>query len=121
MVGGREGHGVELHVGVLQARMGVGEGLHFTVMGGHHGRDTTLHQAGKDGLGEGGTLQGVGAGAQLIEQHQAIGRHGLEDLDDVAHVRAEGGERLLDALLIADIREHALEDREGGALSSGQG
>ena len=35
-----------------------------------------------------------------------------QHLDDVAHVRGEGREALLDALLVADVREDLLEDRD---------
>jgi len=34
----------------------------------------------------------------------------LQDLDDLRHVRAERGKRLLDALLIADVRVDLIED-----------
>ena len=55
---------------------------------------------------------GSGAGAQLVEQHQGIPVRPLQDAHGVGHVRGEGGQVLLDALLIADVREDLAEDAE---------
>ena len=54
----------------------------------------------------------VGAGAQLVEQDERLlGRLG-EDLRDPPDVRREGRERLLQALLVADVGEDVVEDRQ---------
>ena len=43
----------------------------------------------------------------------------VENADDVRHVRREGGEALLDALLIADVGHDLLKDRETRAVGGG--
>ena len=66
-----------------------------------------------------GAFGGVGAGPHLVEQDQrALGRL-AQDLADPPDVRREGRERLLQALLVADVGQHVVEDREVGALGAG--
>ena len=43
----------------------------------------------------------------------------LEEADDVAQMAREGGERLGDALLVADIGHHAAKDGQSRALGGG--
>ena len=58
----------------------------------------------------------VGARAQLVEQDERLrGRPG-QDLADPPDVRREGRERLLEALLVADVGEDVVEDGELRAL-----
>src|SRR5206468_1968664 len=62
----------------------------------------------------------VGARAQFVQQDQAVVVGSLQDADDVAHVRGEGAEALLDALFVADVREYVLEDDGPGAVVYGK-
>jgi hypothetical protein len=88
----------------------VGEDLEVAVVRGGHGRAAHLQQALQDGLGQRRALRRVGAGGQLVQQHQAVALHSAQDVDDVPHVRAEGRKGLLDALLVADIGVDGGED-----------
>ena len=40
----------------------------------------------------------------------------LEDGDNIGHMRRKGGKALLDALLVADIRQHMVKDGKTGAI-----
>ena len=51
----------------------------------------------------------VGARAELVQQDERFPVADADDLDDIFHMRREGGERLLDRLLIADVRQHQRE------------
>ena len=68
-------------------------------------------------------LLGVGAGGDLVDEHErAVGR-GVEDLDEVRDVAGEGREAHLDRLAVADVGEHLVEDgqrrRLGGRPEAG--
>ena len=69
-----------------------------------------------DSDGQGRALHRVRAGSQLVEQHQAVAVRLLQNLHDVHHVGGEGGEALLDALLVADVRQHPLIYGHGAAV-----
>src|SRR6185436_460791 len=45
------------------------------------------------------------------------GVYRLQELDDVPHMRREGGEALLDGLLVADVGEDVGEDGQRGAVA----
>ena len=65
---------------------------------------TALQQVGEDGARQRGALLRVGARAQFVQDAPAS-RCPLcfEDADDVGDVTAEGAQRLLDGLLVADV------------------
>ena len=69
-----------------------------------------------DGDGERRALGRVGAGAELIEEDERAVVALIEDADDIRHVRGEGGEALLDALLIADVCHDLLEHGQARAV-----
>ena len=73
-----------------------------------------------DGAGQGRAFLRVGTRAKLVQKDQAVAVSAFEDADDVAHVRGEGAEALLDALLIADVREDVLEDDGPRAVVYGE-
>ena len=54
---------------------------------------------------------GVGAGAEFIQQYHAFIRRLVNNAADIGDMPAEGGERLFNTLLIADIDENTVEDR----------
>ena len=109
-VGGTEPIHVEFHGGVLHPIPGQGEGLDLAVMGGGHGPAALLLEPFQDGLGKSSPLQGVRARAQLIEKHQGVLVRLLDDGHQVGHMGAEGGQALLDGLLVADVRKDLIED-----------
>src|SRR5437762_2771251 len=53
-----------------------------------------------------------------MAEAEAVGA--LQDAEDIAHVRREGAEALLDALLVADVREDVLEDDGPRAVVYGE-
>jgi len=59
--------------------------------------------------GERRPFHGVGARAQLVEQDEAAAVRLPDHADDVRHMRGKSAERLLDALLVPDIRQHLVE------------
>ena len=66
----------------------------------------------QDGNGQCGTFGGIGSGAQLIKETQALTVDPSENIHYGLHVGGEGGQTLFDALLVADICEHLPEERE---------
>ena len=54
-------------------------------------------------------LGGVGARAQLVEEHQRTAVADGDNLDNVLHVAGESGQGLLNGLLVADISQHCVE------------
>ena len=72
-------------------------------MGGGHNLYVHIVEKIQDGYGQSGSFGGIGAGAQLIEEHQAIGIGLGQNADDIGHMGGEGAEALLDALLVANI------------------
>src|SRR6185312_11093102 len=77
---------VELHRGVPQARVGVGERLQLPVVSCRDDRAAALKQRLKDGTRKRGPFGGVRAGAQLVEQDKGAWCGLGENRDDVVHV-----------------------------------
>ena len=119
--GRRQRDRIELNVGVLHAAGHVGETLDLAVVRGHDGDGAPLGERREDGLAEGGALLRIGARADFIEQDERAPRRRAEDIDDRPHVGAERRERLLDALLIADVGVDAVERLECRAARGGDG
>ncbi|MPN43950.1 hypothetical protein SDC9_191511 [bioreactor metagenome] len=70
----------------------------------------------ENGYGEGRPFGGVGARAQLVEKREGADPYILCDLNDVLHVGGEGGQALLDALLVADIGKDVFKNRDLASL-----
>ncbi len=87
-------------------------------MRGDKGDAAALDQVAQDGARQGRAFLRVGARAELIEDHQRAGIGLLQDADDVGDMPAEGGQRLLDGLLIADIGVDRVEAGQLGAALS---
>ena len=68
-----------------------------------------------DGDGQGRTLYGIRTGPQLVEQQQAVLVRLPEDLHGVGHMGGEGGQALLDALLVAHVSQDAAEHSQAAA------
>ena len=71
---------------------------------------------------ERGSFVRIGAGPHFVEQYERRGPHALRHLGDVAHVRREGREVGGNGLLVADVGEYLVEDRQdrftGGDVKS---
>ncbi|MNC16267.1 hypothetical protein D3C75_641160 [compost metagenome] len=65
---------------------------------------------------QGGALRRVRSGPQLVEEHQALGRHVPKNADDIGHMAGEGGQVLLNALFIPDVRIDGIEDAQLAAV-----
>ena len=115
-VGGLERGLVEADGGVQHAWGIRGVDLERSVMRGDDGQAADAAEMSSDGDGESGAFFGIGGGAEFIEQDQRLRRRGAGDEIDVGDVRGEGGEILLDRLIVADVGEHGVEDREFGAV-----
>ncbi len=59
-------------------------------------------------------LLGIGGRAHFVQQHQRVRRDVEDHLADVRNVRGKCAETLLNGLVVADIRQHLLENRELG-------
>ena len=69
----------------------------------------------EQGLGESGTFGRIGARAQFVEQHETARAGRVDDAHDRAHVAGERRQGLGDRLLVADVGEDVLEDRQTGS------
>ena len=116
MVGGLKGVGVQVHAGVDHPRLFLHEPGDAPVMRGAHDKRTDLVEITENGTGQGRTFLRIGAGAQFIHQHQRVNRGPGHDVLQICDVGAEGGQRLLDALLIADVRVDSVEPGEMGFI-----
>ena len=85
-------------------------------MGGGDGEDASLPEVAQNRLGQRRTLLRVGAGAKFVNQHQGVGGYLLQDGAQVLDVRAEGGQGLFDALLVADVGIDAVQQGKLGGL-----
>ena len=118
-VGGPESIDIKLHRSVLHALCGQGIRLELAVMGRGDGRDPLCREMAEHGLGQGGALGGIRAGAQLVKEHQVLFGDGLKDADDIGHMGREGREALFDGLLVADIGVHLPEQGDLAAVGGG--
>ena len=108
-VGGPQGLHAELTAGVLHTGGAEGKHLELAVVGGGHGAALHVVKEGQDGDGQGCSLRGIRACAQLIKETEGAGVRLIQDPHRVGHVGGEGGKILLDALLIADICEYLVK------------
>ena len=54
----------------------------------------------------------IGRRADLVEQHQRVRRHVYDHFADMGNVRRKSAKALFDRLIVADIRQHLLENRK---------
>ena len=118
VVGRREALNVEGDGGVLEARVVVLKRLELPEVGRSDGQPRPIGQLLEQGDGQRRALGGIGASPHLIKEHQlgtslggqitASGGQRLKDPGDPPHMATEGGEVLLQGLLIADVRENLL-------------
>ena len=79
-------------------------------MGGDDTVGTLVVEAAQYRLGNGASDEGLGTAAKLIDEDQAASIRLAHHVLHVQQVTAVGAEVVLDALLIADINEYAVED-----------
>ena len=110
-VGGPEGVHVKLHRGVLHPGLAERIGLELAVMGGGQGGYPHLAQPLQNGHGQRRAFGGIGARAQLVKERQGPRGHVFQNIDDIGHMRGKGGQRLLNALFIANVRVYLVKHR----------
>src|SRR4029453_16961359 len=59
----------------------------------------------------------IGAGAELVDEHERLWRRGNQNLTEILEMRAERRETRLDRLLVTDVGKQVVED--GDAASGG--
>jgi hypothetical protein len=69
-----------------------------------------------DGNGQGRAFFGVGRGTEFVEQHQRTRGCGARNEIDVGDMRREGREILFDGLIVADVGQDRVENRQVGAV-----
>ena len=72
-----------------------------------------------DGNGQRRALHRVGARAQFVKEQQAVLVRLMQDFHGVGHVRREGGQALLNALLVAHVRQHPVKDPQPASVVCG--
>jgi len=107
---------VELHGSIDHFLFGVGELLEHPMVAGNQSQRCFLQAILQRCPRYRRTFNRIGSASQLIHNHQRTFSHMGEHIRDLLHVAAEGGELLLNGLLIADIGEHIIENRQGAAL-----
>ena len=86
--------------------------LQLGVVRRHDRQPRLLGEPRQERLGERGSLDRIGARRELVdEDERAVGRR-VEDRHQVPDVAGEGREAHLDRLLVADVGEHLVEDRQ---------
>ena len=83
-------------------------------MRGNHGEGAGAAEVVHNGNPERAAFLGIGGGAQFIQEHQRVGGHIERHFADVRDVRGKRAEVFLDRLVIANIGQHLLENREFG-------
>ena len=72
-----------------------------------------------DGDGQGRALHRVGARPQLVEEYQAVCIGLRQNGHDIGHMCRKSRQILFNALLIADVRQHAAVDGHGAPVPGG--
>ncbi len=78
-------------------------------MRGRRRADGVLKQPAQNSLSQRRAFGRVSARAKLVKEHKVVFAHRFHDGDNIGHVRGEGGQGLLDGLLIADIGKDILK------------
>ena len=100
----RAAAGIEVEGGDLERRLGERERLHLREVRGEDQQRTAREQVGEKADRERRALHRIGAGARLVQQHQARRTRRAGDGRQVLGVTGEGGQVVLDRLLVADVR-----------------
>ena len=82
-----------------------------------HDREPRLRREPREQrLRERRSLDRIGAGGELVDEHERPLPCRVEDRDEVGNVAGEGREAHLDRLPVADVGEHLVEDGQRGRL-----
>ena len=118
LVGGAQALHIELTTGVHHAGSLQREDLHLGIVGSGHDQGALDTQLLDDAHRQRRALGGVGARAQLVQQDQGVFVGVVQNAGDLFHVAREGGQALLDALLVADVHQILTEHADGALLMS---
>ena len=102
-------HGVKFDGGVEDAGRGAGVSLQAIVMRGGKREAAARAKFFEQRDGECGAFFGRGAGAELVHEDERIFSGGFEHRAQIEHVRGKSREVGSDGLLVADVREDAVE------------
>ena len=93
--------------------------LQLRVMGGRH--HPAAHGPAKlnNGHGQSGALRRIRTGSQLIKENEGAAVALPGDIHNGPHVGREGGQGLLDGLLIANVRQNPIKGGQAAAISGG--
>ena len=101
---------VEFHGRILHSLLHLGKELQLVYMGCGHGKTSLSLQRSQESHGQGGALRGICTRTQFIEKSQRCRALPLQDGDDIPEVARKGAQRLLDALLVADVGADGLQN-----------
>ena len=103
---------VEHHRAVGDALHRRGVILDIGVVGRDHAVTPPAEQTLEDRLGDGPADDRLGSRPELVDQHQRAARSARQHVLHVQQVRRIGRQVVVDRLLVADVDENALEDRQ---------
>ena len=118
-VGGHEAFHIEFAAGIDHAGGLQRVDLQLRIMGGCHDKASLPPQLLQQADRQRCALGRVGAGAQLVQQRQRAGTGQFQNPGDAFHVAGEGGQALLDALLVTDVHQIFLKMTDGAVLVGG--
>ena len=120
LIGGAQRLDVKLAGGVGDAVCLNGISLQLCIVRGGGDARAVAAQLLQDGHGKRRALNRVCARAKLVKKHQRVWRDAPEDVHNVDHMRRKSRERLLDALLVADVRQDVVKHAHRGVRRGGQ-
>jgi len=118
-IGGHQRFDVELAAGVDDAGRFQRVDLQLSVVGRSHEQTALTAQLLENADGQRRALGRVGARAQLVKQGQRGVARQVENAADALHVAGEGGQALLNALLVADVHKVLVKMADDAALVRG--
>ena len=119
LIGGHQRFYVEFAAGVDHAGRFQRIDLHLGIVGGRHQQAALAAQLLQNADRQRRALGGIGAGAQLVQQHQRTAAGDLQNMTDALHMTGEGRKALLNALLVADVHKVLVKMADGAALVRG--
>ena len=112
LIGRLQGFDIKFTGGIFHAVSGQGKYLQFGIMGGSRHQRTHLSAIFNDGNRQCCAFLWVRTGTQFVKQDQIIRSALFHNCNGIFHMCREGGQRLLNALLITDIRVNVAEQTD---------